>query len=87
MSQVHLRYALGRVAYAYTINYRINHKWSSTDSDWAGDQTTKKPTSGYFIFIKGNMVIWRKDKRLSQDPMHKWNFEEWLMVYANNCEL
>ena len=33
-----------------------------TDSDWAGDQTTRKSTSSYFMFIEGNLVSWRSKK-------------------------
>jgi hypothetical protein len=29
-----------------------------TDADWAGDQTTRKSTSGYFTFVEGNLVTW-----------------------------
>ena len=33
------------------------------DSDWAGDQTDRKSTSGYFTFVEGNLVIWRSTKK------------------------
>ncbi|KAH9726802.1 hypothetical protein KPL70_008430 [Citrus sinensis] len=34
-----------------------------TDSDWAGDQTTRRSTSGYFTFVEGNLVTWRSKKQ------------------------
>jgi hypothetical protein len=34
-----------------------------TDSDWAGDQTTRKSTSGYFTFVEGNLVTWKSKKQ------------------------
>lgn len=34
-----------------------------TDADWAGDQTTRKSTSGYFTFVEGNLVTWRSKKK------------------------
>ena len=27
-----------------------------TDTDWAGDQTDRKSTSGYFIFVGKNLI-------------------------------
>ena len=33
-----------------------------TDDDWAKDQTDRKSTSGYFIFIGKNLVTWRSKK-------------------------
>ena len=33
-----------------------------TDSDWAGDQKTRKSTSGYFMFVEGNLVTWKSKK-------------------------
>ena len=34
-----------------------------TDSDWAGDQTTRRSTSGYFTFVEGNLVTWKSKKQ------------------------
>ena len=34
-----------------------------TDSDWAGDQTDRISTSGYFTFVEGNLVTWRSKKQ------------------------
>jgi Reverse transcriptase (RNA-dependent DNA polymerase) len=34
-----------------------------TDSDWVGDITDRKSTSGYFTFIGGNLVTWRSKKQ------------------------
>lgn len=34
-----------------------------TDADWAGDQTTRNFTSGYFTFVEGNLVTWKSKKQ------------------------
>ena len=34
-----------------------------TDSDWVGDQTTRRSTSGYFTFVEGNLVTWKSKKQ------------------------
>lgn len=36
-----------------------------TDVDWAGDQTTRRSRSGYFIFVGDNLVTWRSKKQKS----------------------
>jgi len=33
------------------------------DADWVGNLSNKKSTSGYFIFISGNLVIRRSKKQ------------------------
>ena len=33
------------------------------DSDWARNQTDRKSTSGYFMFIEGNLVTWRSKRQ------------------------
>jgi hypothetical protein len=34
-----------------------------TNADWAGDQTNRRSTSGYFTFVGGNLVTWRSKKQ------------------------
>ncbi|XP_058068548.1 secreted RxLR effector protein 161-like [Magnolia sinica] len=34
-----------------------------TNSDWAGDQTNRRYTPGYFNFVEGNLVTWRSKKQ------------------------
>ena len=34
-----------------------------TDADWAGDKTDMRSTSGYFIFVGGNLVTWKSKKQ------------------------
>lgn len=32
-------------------------------SDWAGDQTIRRSTSGYYTFLEGDLVTWRSKKQ------------------------
>ena len=34
-----------------------------TDADWAVNQTDRKSTSGYFMFVGNNLVTWRSKKQ------------------------
>ena len=34
----------------------------SIDADWAGNTTDRRSTSGYFMFVGGNLVTWRSKK-------------------------
>ena len=34
-----------------------------TDSDWAGNITDRRSTSGYFTFVGGNLVTWKSKKQ------------------------
>ena len=34
-----------------------------TNADWAEDQTDRKSTSGYFMFVGKNLVTWRSKKQ------------------------
>lgn len=33
------------------------------DVDWTSDQTTRKPTFGYFTFVESNLVTWKIKKQ------------------------
>jgi hypothetical protein len=34
-----------------------------TNTDWAGNVSDRKSTSGYFTFVRGNLVTWRTKKQ------------------------
>ena len=34
-----------------------------TDANWTGNISDKKATSGYFTFVRGNLVTWRSKKQ------------------------
>jgi hypothetical protein len=44
------------------IKDRSTQKWVLTaysDSDWAGDKTTRKSVSGYSVFLMGAVILWK----------------------------
>ena len=45
-----------------------NNEWSMTvytDSDWAGDKTSRRSISGYVIFLMGCPIIWKSKQQVS----------------------
>jgi hypothetical protein len=51
-----------------------------TDADWAGSISDRKSTSGYFMFVGGNLVTWRSKKQKvvalsSAEAEFSWNGE------------
>jgi hypothetical protein len=51
-----------------------------TDADWVGSISDRKSTSGYFMFVGGNLVTWRSKKQKvvalsSAEAEFSWNGE------------
>lgn len=56
-----------------------------TDSDWARDNSDRRSTTGYFIFVGGNLVTWRKKK---QKVVSRSSVEaEYRAIAQGVCEL
>jgi hypothetical protein len=52
-----------------------------TDVDWAGCLNDRKFTSGYYAFVRCNMVSWRSKKQnVVQGLRQRPSIEPWLMV-------
>jgi hypothetical protein len=59
-----------------------------TDVDWAGNISDRKSTSGYFMFVGGNLVTWRSKKRMWWLYLVlKPSFEGWPRVCVNSYGL
>jgi hypothetical protein len=37
--------------------------WGYTDADWAGNPHDRKSTTGFCIFVGGNLVVWKSKKQ------------------------
>lgn len=66
-----LRYLQGTSSYGLTLRSSSNLKLSFqayTDADWAGDQTDRRSTSGYCVYLGSNLISWsaRKHKTVSK---------------------
>ena len=59
-----LKYLKG--AHGYGIKYQNNghHEVEGfTDSDYNGDPTSRRSTTGYGVFVGGNLVSWKSKKQ------------------------
>ncbi|KAF5458487.1 hypothetical protein F2P56_022511 [Juglans regia] len=55
---------------------------SKQDADWAGNISDRKSTSGYFMFVGGNLVTWRSKKQKVVVLLSaKAEFREWPRVF------
>ncbi|CAL9014363.1 unnamed protein product, partial [Prunus brigantina] len=52
-----------------------------TDADWAGSATDRRSTSGYFMFVGGNLVTWRSKK---QKVVSRSSAEKPMDLYCDN---
>ena len=55
-----------------------------TDTDWAGSPTDRQSTSGYCIFVGGNLVTW---KNKEQTVVAMSSAEDKYRAMAVTCEL
>ena len=56
-----------------------------TDVDWVGSPTNRRSTSGYCVFIGGNLISWKSEK---QDVMARSSAEaEYRAIALATCKL
>ncbi|RVW97006.1 Retrovirus-related Pol polyprotein from transposon RE2 [Vitis vinifera] len=56
-----------------------------TDADWADSPTDRRSTSGYYVFIRGNLISWKSKK---QDVVTRSSIEaEYRAMALATCEL
>jgi hypothetical protein len=59
-----LRYLWGTVDYGLLLHQSTSSKLVVyTDTDWAGCPDTRRSTSGYAVFLRGNLVSWSSKRQ------------------------
>ena len=61
-----LRYLKGTLSFGLHLCRRPSHRlYAFSDADWAGDRDDRKSTTGYVVYLGGNLISWSSRKQRS----------------------
>ena len=53
-----------------------------SDSGYAGDRENMNSTTGYYMFVGGNLMTWRNKKMLYLAQVQKQSIKLWLILHV-----
>ncbi|KAM1956212.1 hypothetical protein ACFX16_025655 [Malus domestica] len=81
-----LRYLKGTISFGLHLCRRPSHRlYAFSDADWAGDRDDRKSTTGYVVYLGGNLISWssRKQRSVSRSSTEA----EYRAIAATTAEL
>lgn len=57
------------------------------DDGYVGDEYDRKSTTGYIVFVEGNLLPWSKKQDVSLDLMQKQSIGLWYILCVNYRDL
>lgn len=61
-----LRYLKGTISFGLHLCCHPSHRlYAFFDADWVGDRDDRKSTTGYVVYLGGNLIFWSSRKQLS----------------------
>ncbi|KAB2631211.1 hypothetical protein D8674_008730 [Pyrus ussuriensis x Pyrus communis] len=81
-----LRYLKGTISFGLHLCRRPSHRlYAFSDADWAGDRDDRKSTTGYVVYLGGNLISWssRKQRSVSRSSTEA----EYRAIVATTAEL